>query len=74
MSALITPTFQSMKEVTDLLREKGLRNGRFVIIGGGPTTAEVRDYTGADAWTLDPKKGVNMCIEFLKKCKREGLQ
>ncbi|NLA47668.1 MAG: hypothetical protein GX866_09045 [Firmicutes bacterium] len=74
MSALITPTFQSMKEVTDLLRERSLRDGRFVIIGGGPTTAEVRDYTGADAWTLDPKKGVNMCLDFLKNCQWEGLK
>jgi methanogenic corrinoid protein MtbC1 len=66
LSALITPTFRSMKTTVDLLKEKGLRTGRFVIIGGGPTTAAVRDYVGADAWTLDPKKGVNMCRDFLE--------
>jgi len=66
MSALITPTFQSMKRVVDLLKEKNLRNGRFVIIGGGPTTTAVRDYVGADAWTLDPKEGMNWCRNFVE--------
>ncbi len=66
MSALITPTFASMKEVVEILEEKNLRDGRYVIIGGGPTTDEVRKYVGADAWSLDPRVGVEMCIDFLK--------
>jgi methylmalonyl-CoA mutase cobalamin-binding domain/chain len=65
MSALITPTFLSMKEVVDLLMERNLREGRFIIIGGGPTTPRVREYVGADAWTLDPKEGVDLCRAFL---------
>ncbi|MEW6555158.1 MAG: cobalamin-dependent protein [Actinomycetota bacterium] len=65
MSALITPTFDSMREVVDSLAESGLRDGCFVIIGGGPTTSEVRDYVGADAWTLNPKQGVDLCREFI---------
>ena len=66
MSALITPTFQSMKKVVDLLKERNLKEGRYVIIGGGPTTTAVRDYAGADAWSLDPKAGVNMCRDFVQ--------
>ncbi len=65
MSALITPTFESMKTVVDLLKEHNLRDGRYIIIGGGPTTAAVRDYVNADAWTLNPKEGVNWCVEFV---------
>ncbi len=65
MSALITPTFESMKEAVRLLEERDMRSGRYVIIGGGPTTPTVRDYVKADAWTLDPKEGVNWCREFL---------
>jgi len=64
MSALITPAFESMKKVVDLLEEKNMRAGRYVIIGGGPTTEAVRDYVRADAWTLDPKMGVNWCRDF----------
>jgi len=66
MSALITPTFESMKKVVELLRQRELRGDRFIIIGGGPTTEIVRDYVGADAWTLDPKAGVNMCRDFME--------
>ena len=65
MSALITPTFDSMREVVESLAESGLREGRFVIIGGGPTTAQVRDYVGADAWTLNPKQGVDLCRDYI---------
>jgi methylmalonyl-CoA mutase cobalamin-binding domain/chain len=65
MSALITPTFDSMREVVESLAESGIREDRFVIIGGGPTTPGVRDFVGADAWTLNPKQGVDMCREFL---------
>jgi len=65
MSALITPTFQSMKKTVDLLEERDLRDGRYVIIGGGPTTRAVKDYVGADAQTLDPKEGVNWCRDFV---------
>ena len=65
MSALITTTFDSMKRVVDLMTERGLREGRFVIIGGGPTSEAVRDHVGADAWTLNPVVGINLCREFL---------
>ena len=72
MSALITPTFDSMREVVESLAESGLREGRFVIIGGGPTTPEVRDYAGADAWTLNPKEGVDMCREYVMRFRETG--
>jgi len=49
----------------DLLEERGLKSGKFVIIGGGPTSETVRDYVGADAWTHNPKEGVNWCREFV---------
>jgi methylmalonyl-CoA mutase cobalamin-binding domain/chain len=65
MSALITPTFESMKKVVDILKEKNMREGRFVILGGGPTTKTVQDYVGADAWSLDPKAGVDLCRDFV---------
>lgn len=72
MSALITPTFDSMREVVESLAESGLREGVFVIIGGGPTTPEVRDFVGADAWTLNPKQGVDICRDFLFRAGASG--
>jgi methylmalonyl-CoA mutase cobalamin-binding domain/chain len=65
LSALITPTFHSMKAVVDQLQARGLRDDRLVIIGGGPTTEAVRVHVGADAWTLNPKEGVNICRDYL---------
>jgi methanogenic corrinoid protein MtbC1 len=56
-----------MKKTVDLLEERGLRKDRFVIIGGGPTTAAVRDYVGADVWSLNPNIGVQLCREFVEK-------
>ncbi len=70
MSALITPTFDSMREVVESLAESGLREKCFVIIGGGPTTSEVRDYVGADAWTLNPKQGVDLCRNHITSSPR----
>ena len=66
LSALVTPTFESMKKVVDLLNERNLRERRYVIIGGGPTTSRVRDFVGADTWSLDPNMGVNMCLDFVE--------
>jgi methanogenic corrinoid protein MtbC1 len=71
MSALITPTFESMKQVVNLLKERNLRQDRYVILGGGPTTAAVREYAGADAWSLNPKEGVNWCKDFVTEGKKQ---
>ncbi|MCP4754266.1 MAG: hypothetical protein GY866_25560 [Proteobacteria bacterium] len=65
MSSLVTPTYKSMKKVVELLKERNLKDGRYIIIGGGPITKTVCDYVGADAWSLDPKEGVNWCRDFI---------
>jgi methanogenic corrinoid protein MtbC1 len=65
MSALITPAFVSMKEVISLLKEKGLRERTFVIIGGGVTTEFARKELGADAQTLDPTEAIQLCKRFI---------
>lgn len=67
MSALITPAFVSMKEIISLLKEKGLRERIFVIIGGGVTTEFARKELGADAQTLDPTEAIKLCREYMKK-------
>jgi methylmalonyl-CoA mutase cobalamin-binding domain/chain len=64
LSALITPAFVSMKEVVSLLKEKGMRDNIFVIIGGGVTTDFARKEIGADAQTLDPIEAIRLCKEY----------
>ena len=63
-SALITTAFPSMKEAVALLQEAGLRDSVKVMIGGGVTTAGVRDYVGADFQTTDAMEGVAYCLKI----------
>jgi len=62
-SALITTSFQSMKEARQLIDEAGLRGSLELLIGGGVTTPEVMEWVGADFQTLDAASGVAYCVE-----------
>jgi len=66
MSALITPTFWAMKEIIQRLKEQGLREKIFVIIGGAVTSELVRKEVGADAQTLDPTEAIRLCKNYLR--------
>lgn len=63
-SALITTAFLSMKEAVALLQKAGLRDRVKIMIGGGVTTAEVRDYVGADFQATDAMEGVTYCLKI----------
>jgi 5-methyltetrahydrofolate--homocysteine methyltransferase len=65
LSALITPTFKAMKEIISTLKEEGLREKTFVIIGGAVTSEFVQKAVGADAQTLDPTEAIRLCKTFL---------
>lgn len=64
-SALLTPSFEPMKSVVDLLVEQGLRERVKIIIGGGVTTETVKKFVGADAQTADVMDGIRLCKGFL---------
>jgi 5-methyltetrahydrofolate--homocysteine methyltransferase len=65
MSALITPTFKSMKEITSMLEQEGMREKTFVIIGGAVTSEFVQKEVAADAQTLDPTEAIRLCRSFM---------
>lgn len=65
MSALMTTTAPGMKNVIDLLREKGLRDKVKVIIGGAATSQDFAREIGADAWAPDAAAGVEKVKELL---------
>jgi corrinoid protein of di/trimethylamine methyltransferase len=50
LSALLTVTMPSMKQVIEALRNAGLRDRVKVIIGGAPVTQRFADQIGADAY------------------------
>ncbi|MFW9894241.1 MAG: B12-binding domain-containing protein [Candidatus Thorarchaeota archaeon] len=65
-SALLTITFDPMKEIIEKLEKSGLRTRLKILVGGGITTSLVRDYIGADFQTLDAMEGVQYCLEIIE--------
>ncbi len=64
MSALLTTTTPVMKQVTDLLQEKGLKGAIKTVVGGAPLTEEYAREIGADAYAYDAAKAVE-CVKQL---------
>lgn len=53
MSALLTTTMPNMKEIIDLLKERGLREKYIVMVGGAPLNEQFAESIGADYYTPD---------------------
>jgi len=62
LSALLTTTFPSMKQTAAMLSAAGLRDELKLLIGGGVTTAALKEYLGADFQTTDAIEGVAYCV------------
>jgi 5-methyltetrahydrofolate--homocysteine methyltransferase len=58
MSALLTTTMSVMKEVVDLVAERGLGSQIQTIVGGAPVTEEWARSIGADAYGFDAANAV----------------
>ncbi|MFX0135786.1 MAG: B12-binding domain-containing protein [Candidatus Hodarchaeota archaeon] len=65
-SALITPTFEPMKEAIEQLEKAGIRDQFKIMVGGGITTPLVKDYIKADFQTIDAMEGVKYCLDNIK--------
>ncbi|MCX5818397.1 MAG: cobalamin-dependent protein [Deltaproteobacteria bacterium] len=50
LSSMMTTTMPAQREVIDTLKEMGIRQKYFVIIGGGPVNQEWADRIGADGY------------------------
>ncbi|MBQ7358778.1 MAG: homocysteine S-methyltransferase family protein [Lachnospiraceae bacterium] len=64
LSALMTTTMIRMKEVVDLVREKGLAVK--VMIGGAVTTQDYADEIGADGYSKDAADAVKLAKRLLQ--------
>ena len=53
MSALLTTTMQNMKQVTDLLKKRNLREKYIVMVGGAPVNDNYAQSIGADFYTAN---------------------
>jgi len=65
-SGLLTIALESMKKTTELLKANGLRDKVKIIIGGLPVDELWMKEAGADAFTDNAFKGVNIVNKWLK--------
>ena len=66
MSALLTTTMLSMKEIIDAIEAAGLRDQVKIMIGGAPVTQEFCDQIGADVYTTDAATAADAAVSFWK--------
>lgn len=65
LSALMTTSMPYQKEVVALLNELGQRDDFYVIVGGGPLTAEYAEGIGANGWARSAAGAVTLCEKLL---------
>jgi methylmalonyl-CoA mutase cobalamin-binding domain/chain len=74
LSSLMTTTLPYQREVLDLLREMGLREKYFVVVGGGPVTPEFATEIGADGWAENAALAVSLCTTLMTSGKTPPVE
>ena len=69
MSALLTTTMPNMKDILDVLEERGLRDKYIVMAGGAPVNQAFADQIGADYYTEDAASAAEVAKEAVLKRK-----
>jgi len=67
LSALLTTTMPNMKVTIDALKTAGLRNSVKVIIGGAPVTEDYARQIGADGFSPNAARAVNVAKRLIGK-------
>jgi methylmalonyl-CoA mutase cobalamin-binding domain/chain len=65
MSALLTTTMPYMKVVVQALKDEGLRESVFVMVGGAPVTETFAKAVGADAYGRDAAVAVDLAKSYM---------
>lgn len=65
LSALLTTTMLSMKDVVEILKEEGLRDEVKVIVGGAPVSQDFSDEIGADGYAPDAASATDLVKELI---------
>ncbi len=66
LSSLMTTSMPYQQDVLDLLKELGVREEFYVIVGGGPVTPEFARDIGADGWGLSAVSAVQVCDDLIE--------
>jgi dimethylamine corrinoid protein len=65
LSALMTTSMQTQKEVIEVLKEQGLRSNVKVMVGGAPATQAWADKIGADGYGENASEAVRKANDLL---------
>jgi 5-methyltetrahydrofolate--homocysteine methyltransferase len=66
LSALLTTTMPSMKNIIDAIRAAGLRQNVKIMVGGAPVTETFAQQVGADGYASDASKAVTLAHQLVK--------
>ncbi len=67
LSGVLTSTIEQMKQVIDILAAAGLKDQVRIIAGANYLNADGCSYIGADAFATDASKGIEICLEWMKR-------
>jgi methylmalonyl-CoA mutase cobalamin-binding domain/chain len=73
LSSLMTTSMPYQRDVMELLQEMGVRDKYYVVVGGGPVTADFAQQIGADGWGLSAVSAVRVCDRLLETGQRPPL-
>lgn len=73
MSALLTTTMPYMKVVIQALKDEGMRESLFVMVGGAPVTETFAKSVGADAYGRDAAVAVELAKEYMSQRRGQGV-
>ncbi len=65
-SALLTTTMSVMKEVVDVLDQKGAKGKIKIMVGGAPVTEDFKNKIGADFYTPDASSASDVALDICK--------
>ncbi len=65
LSGFLTLAFDAMRETVQAIEAAGLRKDLKIMIGGGPVSEEVRNYTCADGYGKDAMAGVTLAKQWV---------
>jgi corrinoid protein of di/trimethylamine methyltransferase len=70
ISSLITSSMFYMEDVIKNLKDMGIRDKYYVIVGGGPTHPDFAEKIGADGWGMHAIDGVEVAKQLVKEGKK----
>lgn len=73
MSALLTTTMPYMKVVIEALKDEGLRDNVYVMVGGAPVTETFAAQVGADAYGRDAAVAVDLAKAYMASKRGESV-